>query len=214
MSALVMLFVALGDLWSMIPAGYSRRSRKCSNPKTVPTFSSSSIRLPTSAGNSMLVALASAAALVVVRLLLWRGRMVAPRRSCWSSLSIRSAFVSRGLVEAEDRRDQELSGIHDRSESSASQPADKLVLYGGFNSDAVVFYRGGPVEIAERPARRCIGARSLTATGYIITTEKTWKELQQAQPQLAPPLLRSRGKGPEGDAPLVLVRGGTSVAAT
>ena len=41
--------------------------------------------------------------------------------------------------------------------------------------------------------------------GYIITTEKIWNRLQQAQPKLAPPLLRSRGKGPEGDAPLVLL---------
>jgi hypothetical protein len=77
-------------------------------------------------------------------------------------------------------------------------------LYGGFNGDAVVFYRGGTVEVAERPVDSTV-AQIADGDGYIITTEKVWNRLQQAQPQLTPPLLRSRGSGPEGDAPLVLL---------
>ena len=85
-------------------------------------------------------------------------------------------------------------------------PSEKLVLSGGFNGDAVAFYRGGMVEVAERPIDN--GSAQIAAGGvYIITTEKNWKRLQQAQPELASPLLRSRGRGPEGDAPLVLLRG-------
>jgi hypothetical protein len=36
--------------------------------------------------------------------------------------------------------------------------------------------------------------------------EKSWKEIQKTARNLPPPLLTSTGKGPEGDAPLVLVQ--------
>ena len=36
--------------------------------------------------------------------------------------------------------------------------------------------------------------------------EQTWKEIEQIRSALTPPLLHSKGKGAEGDAPLVLVQ--------
>jgi hypothetical protein len=83
-------------------------------------------------------------------------------------------------------------------------PSEKLVLAGGFNGDAVAFYRSGILEVAERPLGD-VSAQVFAGNGYIVTTEKNWNRLRQAQPELTP-LLRSRGTGPEGDAPLVLLR--------
>ena len=133
---------------------------------------------------------------------LWRGRMVAAGGAL-VALSIILAFFSRGLVEAKIAETKSYRDFMIEV-NRLVQPAERLVLYGGFNSDAVAFYRGGPVQVAERPLDDA-STQIADGDGYIITTEKAWNRLQQAQPKLAPPLLRSRGKGPEGDAPLVLL---------
>jgi hypothetical protein len=119
------------------------------------------------------------------------------------ALSIIMAFLSRGRVEAKIAETKSYRDFMIEV-NRLVKPADKLILYGGFNGDAVVFYRGGTVEVAERPVDSTV-AQIADGDGYIITTEKVWNRLQQAQPQLTPPLLRSRGSGPEGDAPLVLL---------
>ncbi|MGZ8522727.1 MAG: hypothetical protein ACXWX7_21570, partial [Candidatus Binatia bacterium] len=114
------------------------------------------------------------------------------------------AFLSRGLVEvkiAETKSYRDFMIEVNR----LVLPSDKLVLYGGFNGDAVVFYRGRAIELAERPVDST-AAQISDGDGYIITTEKVWNRLRQTRPQLTPPLLRSRGSGPEGEAPLVLLR--------
>ncbi len=119
------------------------------------------------------------------------------------ALSIILAFLSRGLVEATIAETKSYRDFMIEV-NRLVKPADKLVLYGGFNGEAVAFYRGGSVEVAERPVGTNL-AQIAAGNGYIITTEKVWNRIQQAQPYLTPPLLRSRGTGPEGDAPLVLL---------
>ncbi len=85
------------------------------------------------------------------------------------------------------------------------QPNDRIYLYGRFNSDPVIFYRGGVIPKLEQPVAT-ITASVGKGEGYLIMTERDWKEIQQAAGDLPPPLARSEGRGPEGDAPLVLVR--------
>lgn len=86
------------------------------------------------------------------------------------------------------------------------KPGDKLFLFGGFiNSDPLVFYHGGMIEELERPADE-IAAAIGSGDAYIIMADQTWKEIQRLRADLPMPLVRSRGKGAEGDAPLVLVR--------
>ena len=84
------------------------------------------------------------------------------------------------------------------------KPDDTLYLHGAFNSDAVVFYRGEVVDTLERPLEE-VAAKAGKGNGYLIMPEKGWKEIQKTARNVAPPLLTSTGKGPEGDAPLVLV---------
>jgi hypothetical protein len=82
----------------------------------------------------------------------------------------------------------------------------KLYLYGGsFNSDPVVFYRGDLLETLDLPAEE-IAAKIGRGDAYSIMAEKDLLDLRKFKPNLPSPLLKSTGKGPEGDAPLVLVR--------
>ena len=41
-------------------------------------------------------------------------------------------------------------------------------------------------------------------------SQKEWRKILDINPNLPPPLLKSEGKGPEGDAPLVLFKGRSS----
>jgi len=203
-SALVMLFVALGDLWTHDPARLFAPIEKMLKPKDRANFLVIVSQIAGFGWKFDAIALASAALWALFGYYLWRGRMVAAGGSL-VALSIILAFFSRGLVEAkiaETKSYREFMIEVNR----LVQPADKLVMFGGFNGDAVAFYRGGTVEVVERSADDA-SPRIADGDGYIIITERAWSRLQQAHPSLAPPLLRSRGKGPEGDARLVLLRG-------
>lgn len=201
-TALILLLIALGDLWTHDPAWLFAPIEKLLKPKDRANFLVIVNQIAGFGWKFDAIALAWAALWSLFGYYLWRGRMIAAGGSL-VALSIILAFLSRGLVEvkiAETKSYRDFMIEVNR----LLQPADKLVLYGGFNGDAVAFYRGGTVEVAERPVDTTV-AQIADGDGYIITTEKVWNRLQQAQSQLTPPLLRSRGRGPEGDAPLVLL---------
>jgi hypothetical protein len=85
-------------------------------------------------------------------------------------------------------------------------PEARLYLYGSsFDSNPVVFYRGGPIETLDRPLEAIAGERG-PAESYLITAEQTWIEMRKRDPNLPRPLLRSKGTGPGRTAPLVLLR--------
>jgi hypothetical protein len=83
-------------------------------------------------------------------------------------------------------------------------PNDKLYLFGRFNSDPVIFYRGGVIDKLDQSAQ-IVADKTARGNAYIIMDERTWKKIQEIKPDLTS-LLNSQGKGAEGDAPLVLVR--------
>jgi hypothetical protein len=84
-------------------------------------------------------------------------------------------------------------------------PGDQIFIYGNFNSDPVIFYRGRVIaRLKLRP--EALAAKIGKGEGYLIIAERHWKEIQQAAGDLPPPLAYSEGRGAEGDAPLVLVR--------
>jgi hypothetical protein len=85
------------------------------------------------------------------------------------------------------------------------KPGEKIYLYGEFNSDPVIFYFGGTIDTLEQ-APATIAAKIGAGDSYIIMPEQSWKEIQKAKADLPAPLVISKGKGPEGDAPLVLVQ--------
>ena len=85
------------------------------------------------------------------------------------------------------------------------KPGDKIFTYGEFNSDAISFYSRQVIDKLNL-ASDALAEKIGKGEGYLIMEERTWKGIQQVAGDLPPPLARSEGKGPEGDAPLVLVR--------
>ena len=119
-------------------------------------------------------------------------------------ISILTAFVSRTMVmpviaEAKSYRSF-MEEVNQRI-----KPGDKLYLYGEFNSDSVVFYHGGAIETLDQ-SPKAIAGKIGPGNNYIIMARQTWFEIQSHNQSLPPPLLTSISSGPEGDAPLVLVR--------
>ena len=80
------------------------------------------------------------------------------------------------------------------------KPEEKLYIHGDFNDDTVVFYRGGAIEKLAEPFE-ILAPKLGRGDAYVILPER------QARAQnLPPPVVKSVGRGPEGDAPLVLMR--------
>jgi hypothetical protein len=84
---------------------------------------------------------------------------------------------------------------------------ERIFLYGGgFDAGPVVFYHGR--EIPALKATPPEMAQNLLLTHhYFIMSEKEYETVVAVRGAAGPPLLKSTGKGPEGDARLVLVRG-------
>ncbi|HEY6364256.1 MAG TPA: hypothetical protein VI585_05625 [Candidatus Binatia bacterium] len=86
------------------------------------------------------------------------------------------------------------------------KPDDKLYLYhDSFNSDSVVFYRGAPIDLLDQLGQ-VMSNKTGTGAEYVITSQKVWQKISANNPDLPPPLVKSEGSGPEGDAPLVLLK--------
>jgi 4-amino-4-deoxy-L-arabinose transferase-like glycosyltransferase len=80
------------------------------------------------------------------------------------------------------------------------KPEDKLYIYGRFNSDPVVFYRGRAIERLNQSIE-AVASKAGKGDTYIIMPAR-----RAAAENLPPPLIKSAGTGPEGDAVLVLVQ--------
>jgi hypothetical protein len=130
---------------------------------------------------------------------LWRVRLLPAARSLFV-VALFMVWVSRGWIEPEIGKTKSYREFMAEVNRTV-KPDDKLVLLGAFNSDPVNFYRGRTIELDGRPA-----AKLSAGDNFIITSVEIWQAAAKTDPQLAPPLLRSAGKGPEGDAPLVLLR--------
>lgn len=120
-------------------------------------------------------------------------------------ISILTGYVGRGLVipviaEAKSYRSF-MEQVH-----QWIKPGDKLYLFGeSFNSDSVVFYHGGPIEMTEQ-SPEAIAANMGPGNNYIIMARQTWAEIQDYDRSLPAPVLSSMSTGPEGDASLVMIQ--------
>jgi 4-amino-4-deoxy-L-arabinose transferase-like glycosyltransferase len=119
-------------------------------------------------------------------------------------ISVTFGFIGRGIVIpviAEEKSYREFVTEMKRR----IEPARKVYLFGEFNSDPLIFYYGKMIDSLEQPVAEI--ARNVgTGEDYVIMPRQSWEEIEKIRPGLPRPLLFSAGKGPEGDAPLVLVR--------
>jgi hypothetical protein len=118
-------------------------------------------------------------------------------------VSLLNAFVGWNVVmpaiaQSQSYRDF-MAQVNERVQSD-----DKLYLYGEFNSDSVIFYRGNVIAKLDQPIP-IVAERVGRGDGYLIMTVQSLNEIQKAAANVPQPLLESQGTGPEGDAPLVLM---------
>jgi hypothetical protein len=206
-TGVLLLFVALGDLWVRDPSWFFSPIQRLLKPKDRANFEVVRSELANFGWRFDLLATGSALLWLSLGYCLWTNRLrLAAQQLVLVSLLF--GIVSRGFVVPEIAASKSyrefVSEINRRF-----KPGEKIYLYGEFNSDPVIFYFGGTINTLEQsPAT--VAAKIDGGDAYLIMPEQAWKEIQKAKANLPAPILVSKGKGPEGDAPLVLVRANIS----
>lgn len=202
LTGLMLLLIAFGDLWSHNPGWFFSPIESSLKPKDRANFLVVTRQLADFGWQFDLASLFSALLWFGMGYCLWKGRLRAAAQQL-VILSVVIGFVTHGLIVpeiAETKSYREFMSEVNRRVA----PQDKLVIYGPFNSDPVIFYRGQAIEVDDRPIAD-VAAKLIPGPGGVIMTEQTWQEIHKLNAQMPAPLVRSVGKGPEGDAPLVLV---------
>jgi 4-amino-4-deoxy-L-arabinose transferase-like glycosyltransferase len=206
-TGLLLAFIALGDLWVHDPSWLFSPIQRALKPKDRANFELVRNALAGFGWRFDSVAILSALAWLSLGYALWNQRLrLAAQQLVLVSLLFGIAsrgFVVPAIAESKSYREFAL-GI-----SRRVKPNEKIYLYGEFNSDPVIFYLGTGIETLEQ-APATIAEKLGSGDAYLIMPEQSWREIQKAKTDLPPPLLISQGKGPEGDAALVLVRGNFS----
>jgi 4-amino-4-deoxy-L-arabinose transferase-like glycosyltransferase len=202
-TGLILLLIVVGDLWSHDPAWFFSPIERLLKPKDRVNYDLIRDELANFGWRFDVPALLCAILWISVAVCLWQSRLRATAQQL-ILISVVMIYVARSFMIpeiAEDKSYREfVQAIGERV-----QPGDKLFLHGAFNSDPVVFYHGAAIAELDRSVQLVVdkGGRG---NAYIIMNERTWKRIREVKPDLPAPVLKSRGKGPEGDTPLVLVQ--------
>ena len=208
-AGLILIIVTLGALWNHDPGWFFAPIEHPLKPKDRANLLVIRNALATFGWSFTIVSLLSGLLWLSLARSLWIGRL---RSAAWRLvlIAVPVAFVTRAVVmpviaEAKSYR------AFMTEVNQLVKPGDKLYLYGdSFNSDPLVFYRGGPIDTLKQPAE-VISNKIGAGDGYIIMSQKDWRKISAINPNLPSPLLKSEGTGPEGDAPLVLSKVGSSL---
>jgi hypothetical protein len=81
-----------------------------------------------------------------------------------------------------------------------------FLVRGDFDPGLLYFYGKAEMVTLDRAPKE-MGEVLASAKAYFILSEEDWKTLSQIVPASPKPILRSVGRGPDGNARLVLVQG-------
>ena len=199
----LLLVITLGALWSHDPGWFFAPIEVLLKPKDRANMLAVRSQLENFGWIFTLLSVSAAVLWLSLTRLLWTGEMsaVAHRLVIVSIIHgvIGWSVVMPVIAKQRSYRDF-MAEVNERV-----KPEDKLYIYGRFNSDPVVFYRGRAIEELEQPVATMIG-KVANGDGYVIMPERALKEIQKATGNLPQALLKSAGTGPENDARLVLVQ--------
>jgi 4-amino-4-deoxy-L-arabinose transferase-like glycosyltransferase len=199
----VLLVITLGGLWNHDPGWFFSLIEPLLKPKDRANLLAVRESLVSFDGAFTVAACLSGILWLAIAYTLWLAR-IRPAAYCLVLVSILVPFIGWSMVLpaiAETKSYREFMGEVNRR----VQPSGKLYLFGELHSDPIVFYRGTEIETLERSTDQ-VAAHIGTGDVYIIMAEETWSQMAKLRPTLAAPLLKSKGTGPEGDIPIVLVR--------
>jgi 4-amino-4-deoxy-L-arabinose transferase-like glycosyltransferase len=202
LTGLLLLLIAFGDLWGHNPGWLFSPIESSLKPKDRANFLVVTRQLADFGWKLDFASVLSALLWFGLGYCLWKGRLRAAAQQL-VLLSVAIGFVTHGLIYPEIAATKSYREFMSEVNRRVA-PHERLVIYGAFNSDPVIFYRGQTIEIDERPLSE-VAVKLNPGTGAVIMTEQSWQEIHKLNAHLPAPLLRSAGKGPEGDAPLVLV---------
>jgi 4-amino-4-deoxy-L-arabinose transferase-like glycosyltransferase len=199
----VLLVITVDGLWNHEPGWFFTPIESLLKPKDRANLIVVKNELATFGWSFTVVSLLLSALWLSLAQALWMDKLkAAAQRMVF--ISILMTFVARGVVIPEIAQSKSYREFMDQV-NQLVKPGDTLYLYGErFNSDPVVFYRGGPIKALDEDPQN-LAAEIGTAKQFVIMSKKSWDEVQGYRHNLPPPLLTSQGRGPEGDAPLVLV---------
>jgi len=202
---LTLIIITVGTLWSHDPGWFFSPVERLLKAKDRANLLVIKSELATFGWSFTVVSVLSGFLWFSLGCSLWLGRL---RSVAWQLvlIAVPVAFITRAVVmpviaEAKSYR------AFMAEVNQLVKPNDHLYLYGdSFNSDPLVFYRGEPIDTLKQP-EEVISNRIGAGDQYVIMSQKEWRRISDINRNLPPPLLKSEGKGPEGDAPLVLFKG-------
>jgi 4-amino-4-deoxy-L-arabinose transferase-like glycosyltransferase len=199
----ILLAIAVGALWNQEPGWFFLPIAKLLKPKDRANLALVHNALNNLGALFTVVLLVTTALWFYLGRWFWFGRL---RAAAWVIVlnALPFMFISRGVLLPVIAADKSYRGFMDEVNRRVT-PDDKLIIYGEFNSDSVLYYRGSFIDVDERPIAS-VAPLIFAGKSFVIMTEPSWKALQKINANLPAPLIHSSGKGPEGDAPLVLLQ--------
>lgn len=200
----MLLAITLGAFWSHDPGWFFAPIEGLLKPKDRANVLSVRRQLENLGWNFTVVALVTAMLWASLARVLWLGRM----RSAAHQLvvvSILHGFIGWSVIQPVIAQRKSYAEFMAHVNQRVGPDADRLYIYGRFNSAPLVFYRGGAIEKLNQPLDE-LAPKIGKGGAYLITPERTLKAIEKAAGAAPKPLLKSEGTGPEGDAPLVLLQ--------
>jgi 4-amino-4-deoxy-L-arabinose transferase-like glycosyltransferase len=204
LAGLLLFVITLGALWNHEPGWFFAPIESLVEAKDRANIAVVRNALGTFGWLFTVVSLLAAALWFSLAHCLWTARL-RPVIHRLVLISILFVFVSYGVVipviaEAKSYR-AFMTAVNERV-----KPDDKLYLYGrALYRDPIEFYRGGSIDKLEQPPESIAGKIG-RGNSYLIMAEPTWVKIQKLYPNLPPPLLKSEGKGPDGNVRIILVQ--------
>ena len=194
----LLLVITLGALWSHDPGWFFAPIEELLRPKDRANVTAVRRHLDDFGWSFTLLSLCAAGIWLSLVRFLWHGRMRAVAHHLVAITLIQAtvgwSVVMPVIAQRKSYRDF-MSEVNRRV-----KPEEKLYIHGDFNDDGVVFYRGRSIERLDEPFE-ILAPKLGRGDAYVILPERR----ERAQ-NLPPPLAKSVGRGPEGDAALVLMR--------
>lgn len=202
-TGLLLLVITLGALWNHEYGWFFAPIERLLKPKDRANVVAVRTQLDSFGWTFTWVSLLAAALWLSLGRSLWHARMSAVAHQL-VAVSVLHGFIGWSAVMPVIAKEKSYRSFMAEVNRQV-KPADKIYLYGSFNSDPVIFYRGAVIPKLNQPLQ-IMAADDGAGNGYLIMPERQWTAMQKIALDLPAPLLRSEGKGAEGDAPLVLMR--------